>query len=176
MADEPQKISVQIAVDELKALSMTAGEAEADGKALVTLHFSPESVKRFIALWEDSTALEKSQLADSHTAVDRFIKTSEMRISFYEKIILLAGGSFALSLTFLGSLQRHTLQSSSLTATGRLKVAWILLLGCIIFSWLHNLQALLTLHSRPPCNTNGSLEIWQVLRPYSKGLNLHRRG
>jgi hypothetical protein len=140
MADEPTKISVQVSADELKALSMATGDAAPAGKAQVTLQISPESAKKFISLWEDFLAFEKSQVADSHTSVDRIIKTSEMRISFYEKLILLAAGSFALSLTFLGSLQRHANQGSPLAAMGRLEAGWILLLVCIVFSWLHNLH------------------------------------
>ena len=82
MADEPKKISVQVSADELKALSMAAGEVTTDGKAQVTLQISPESAMKFFSLGEDFLALERSQVANSHTAVDRIIKTSEMRISF----------------------------------------------------------------------------------------------
>lgn len=76
-------------------------------------------------------------LAETRHLADQFIRIAEMRISFSEKIILLAGGSLALSVTFLGSLQRHN-PGSSITAMWSLETSWVLLLLCIFLSWLHN--------------------------------------
>jgi hypothetical protein len=143
MSDDSQKVvSVQIPSDILKEIASVTETAKpsTDGTTLVTMRFSPETVTSLIRLRENMTAFEESQVASSQTIVDRLIKTSEMRTSFYEKLILLAGGSFALSLTFLTSLHRATLQSRPLAAMGRLEAAWILLLTCIVFSWLHNLN------------------------------------
>src|SRR5260221_9266558 len=100
MSDETKQISVQIPSEVLKEVSTATEQAKAtsDGMTLVTLHFSPEAVSSLTTLRKDFTAFEEAQVAGSHAAADRFIKTSEMRISFYEKLILLAGGSFSFSL------------------------------------------------------------------------------
>jgi hypothetical protein len=142
MSNETQKVSVQIPTEVLKEVSAAVEKAKTtnDDKTSVTLQFSPEAVNALTALRKDFVAFQEGQVAGSHAAADRFIKTSEMRIAFYEKLILLAGGSFALSLTFLGSLHRVALPTASpLLAMNRLKTAWVLLLVCIVFSWLHNL-------------------------------------
>lgn len=146
MADETRKISLLVPVDFLKemaSLSEKVNAAEtAEGKATIALEASPEQLKNLTELRRDMESYERSQVDEWHATTDRFMKISEMRISFYEKLILLAGGSFALSVTFLGSLQRHASQSPALTpllAMGRLKAAWILLLVCIVLSWLQNL-------------------------------------
>ncbi len=142
MSDDVQKISIQIPSEVLKEAASVTEKAKAstDGTTLVTMHFSPQTVNSLTKLRENMTAFEESQVTNSHMVIDRFIKTSELRTSFYEKLILLAGGSFALSLTFLGSLHRAALQGRPLAAMGRLEAAWILLLACIVFSWLHNLH------------------------------------
>jgi hypothetical protein len=141
MSDDLQKISVQIPADTLKEISAETDKVKAaEGKTLVTLQFSPETVDKLKTLREDITAFQQTQVTFSNAEVDRLIKTSEMRTGFYEKLILLAGGSFALSLAFLGYLHRATLHTSPLAAMARLKAAWILLLVCIVLSWLHNLH------------------------------------
>jgi hypothetical protein len=141
MGDENQKISIQVPAELLKEMSTFSEEAKAalDDKTLITLQLSPENVAKLTSLGKDIRALEQSEIEEWHANADRFTKSSELRISFHEKLILLAGGSFALSFTFLGSLQRHILQGTTLVAMARLKEAWVLLLLCIVFSWLHNL-------------------------------------
>jgi hypothetical protein len=80
---------------------------------------------------------DRGDLEETLRLCDQFVKIAEMRISFFEKIILLAGGSFALSVTFLGSLQRHNLGSPIKMMWG-LEGSWVLLLVSICASWLHN--------------------------------------
>jgi hypothetical protein len=137
MSDE--KLTVKIPVELLASVSKPAQEAKTTDKAFVTLQFTREWASKFGSLRAELSALQELQVANSHAGVDRAIKTSELRISFYEKLILLAGGSFALSLTFLGYVHRNA-QATPLLAMGRFKTAWILLLVTIIFSWLHNLS------------------------------------
>jgi len=143
MNDESPKLSVQVPADFFKDLSTLGEEAKvaADAKTLVTLEVSLDGLKRLTALREDMAEMQRSQVNEWNVETDRFIKVIQMRISFYGKLILLAGGSFALSLTFLGSLQRHTPQSAPLVAMGRFTAAWVLLLVSIVFSWLHNAYA-----------------------------------
>jgi hypothetical protein len=142
MSEEKKTISVQVPAEYLKNTTASSGpvNAEQDTGAMksVTLEVTPEQLKLLIAWREDFEAYQQSQVDNSQKSVDKYIKTSELRISFYEKLILLAGGSFALSLTFLVSLQRNVHQSNSLVAMGKLKAAWILLLVSIVLSWLHN--------------------------------------
>jgi hypothetical protein len=141
MSDETARVPVQMSADVLKGISTTNEQTKAtlENGTAVTISFPPEFGSKFTELRKDFEAYQQSQVEEWRNATDRFIKVSEMRISFYEKLILLAGGSFALSLTFVGSLQRHALQGNILLAMGRLKWAWFLLLVCIVFSWLHNL-------------------------------------
>jgi hypothetical protein len=116
MSDETKSVSMQVPTEipsEISRLSeqaKTASETTTAEKTVVTLRASPEQLKNLSELRKDLESFERSKLCETHAVTDRFIKTSELRISFYEKLILLAGGSFALSLTFLGSLQRHALQ------------------------------------------------------------------
>lgn len=141
MDDQNETISIQVPAESLKDVSNFSEEAKAalSDKTLMTLQLSPENLTRLTSLRKDITAFQQSQIDEWHADADRFTKSSELRISFHEKLILLAGGSFALSLTFLASLQRHLLQGTTLVALSKLKDAWVLLLLCIVFSWLHNL-------------------------------------
>ena len=141
MSDETTRVRVQMSADVLKGISTTNEQTKAtlESGTAVTISFPAEFGSKFTELRKDFEAYQQSQVEEWRNATDRYIKVNEMRISFYEKLILLAGGSFALSLTFVGSLQRHALQGNTLLAMGRLKWAWFLLLLCIVFSWLHNL-------------------------------------
>jgi hypothetical protein len=72
--------------EENKPLSEVPAGREAD---IVELH----------KMWVQS----RKEWATEFAAVfDRYGHLVEMRIAFFEKLILLAGGSFSLSLTFLG--------------------------------------------------------------------------
>lgn len=143
MSDEPKTISVQVPAELLKEIPTSAGNVKAEDGGekgpFVTLRVTPEQFRLLMALHKDFESFYQSQIADSRAGVDMLVRTSTMHLSFYEKLILLAGGSFALSLTFLVSLQRHALQGVPLVAMSRLKGAWGLLLLCIVSSWLHNL-------------------------------------
>jgi len=112
---------------------------ENDHKA--TIHIPPEMLKTFAAeiprLYRQLRETASKDLDETRHMADEFVRIAEMRISFSEKIILLASGTFALSVTFLGSLQRHS-PSSGMAATWCLKSAWVLILVCIFLSWLHN--------------------------------------
>lgn len=59
-------------------------------------------------------------------------KMFEMRISFFDKLILLSSGTFALSLTMLGSLHSHAASGNPLVGIGYLKRAWVLMLVSIL--------------------------------------------
>jgi hypothetical protein len=145
MADEKKKISISIPADLLKEitdLGKVAPPGTGAAEATIVLEASAEQGQKLTKLREESEAGQLLEAGEWQTTTDRFIKVSELRISFYERLILLAGGSFALSLTYLGSLQRHLDQNaarSSLSAIGLLKTSWILLFICILLSWLHNL-------------------------------------
>jgi ribosomal protein S10 len=71
-----------------------------DEEKPVSIHISADGAKRIPELFEDLTHSRRLAVEEMHGAVDRALKVSEIRIAFYEKLILLAGGSFALSLTF----------------------------------------------------------------------------
>jgi hypothetical protein len=110
------------------------------------MHVTAEAAKQIPPLYEEVKESYKRDMDEADRVADRFIRIAEMRISFFEKIILLAGGTFALSLTFLGSLQHHNL-GSPITAMWSLEGSWVLLLSSIFLSWLHNRHRLFVIES-----------------------------
>jgi hypothetical protein len=102
-----------------------------------TINLSAEAVRRILQLRDERAAYEKTAVDEMHRWASNWTKLSEMRIAFHEKLILLAGGSFALSLTLLGSLQHET-RVNSITGIRLLEIAWSLLLLSIVLSWVHN--------------------------------------
>lgn len=106
-----------------------------------TIHIPPETVKALAReiprLHEGFKDAAERDVRETLWICDQFVKISEMRIAFYEKLILLAGGSFALSLTLLGSLQRAA-PGAHLKSMWCLVGAWVFLLLAIFVGWLHN--------------------------------------
>jgi len=109
-----------------------------EGKETVKIHFAPEAAKQIPDLYTEMVQARKTSIEEMHRAVDRAMRVGEIKVSFYEKLVLLAGGSFALSLTLLGLLGRGSPHAAAITAVRVLYVAWGSLLLCIFFSWLHN--------------------------------------
>jgi hypothetical protein len=138
--DEVPNFPIELPLDMVMKISTVSEQAKASSEAggTVTIKLPLATGPKFTEVRKDFEAYEKSQVEEWHSIVDTFIKVSELRIAFYDKLILLSGGCFALSVTFLGLLQRNGLGQKSLSL-GRLKDAWSLLLISIIFSWLHNL-------------------------------------
>jgi hypothetical protein len=133
------KIPVEVPTDALRDVLESAEKIRLAGKHSTTLQLPPDSVAALKQLREEMAKFEESRAAEVHKLADRFVRTSEIRMSFNERLILLAGGSFALSLTFLGSLHRAVAPNKPLASMGALEAAWLLLLLCIVCSWLHNL-------------------------------------
>lgn len=106
-----------------------------------TVHIPPELMNTFVReiprLHEGFKDAAERDVRETVWISDQFVKIAEMRISFYEKLILLAGGSFALSVTLLGSLQRAA-PAEHLKSMWCLEGAWIFLLLAIFVGWLHN--------------------------------------
>jgi hypothetical protein len=143
MSDEMKSISIQVPAEYLKKADSVVSENvkiedKSEENKSVTLQASPEQLRLLTALRQDFESYQRSQVDDSYKTLDRLIRATEMRISFYEKLILLAGSSIALSLTFLASLQKNVHQGNFVVAFGRLKAAWILLLASTVLGWLHN--------------------------------------
>jgi hypothetical protein len=141
MHDETANIEMELPSDAVSQVSTISEQAKASLGAggTVTISLPAGMGPKFTELRKDFEAYEKSQVEEWHSVADTVIKLGQLRIAFYEKLILLAGGCFALSLTFLGLLQRHGSGNTPLVALGRLKWAWSLLLVSVVFSWLHNL-------------------------------------
>lgn len=121
MTDESSKISIQIPAETIKELSTLTDEAKSrlDARGFVTLQGSPDTLAKLTALRQDIEQLQKSFISEWHIENEKLTKTSEWRISFHEKLILLAGGSFALSLTFLGALQNGIAHGASFFRNGQ---------------------------------------------------------
>lgn len=93
----------------------------------------------FEKLAKDYEAAEKEHRKEYREEADRTIKLTNQRIGFFEKLIILDAGTFALTLTFLGALSSRI--PSTVPAGIHLSLmywGWILLLMSILFSWLHN--------------------------------------
>src|SRR6266478_8910375 len=84
-------------------------------------------------------ALRDSMFKDLHGFHGILENTYVMRISFFEKLILLASGTFALSLTLLSSLHSHAMSARPLVGIRYLESAWVLMLVSVLFSGVHNL-------------------------------------
>src|SRR5438270_6558114 len=109
MNDENQMISVQIPAEIFKEISTVTEEAKStlNSQDTITLQVSAQTVSKLTELRIDIESFQRSLVDEQNSRTNRYIRVSEMRIAFFEKLILLAGGSLALSLTFLASLQRH---------------------------------------------------------------------
>ncbi len=68
---------------------------------------SADALSRLQRTLEEILDLRKAEVDDMVLIADRFTKVAEMRIAFFEKLMLLTGGSFALSLTLMGSVRQH---------------------------------------------------------------------
>jgi len=142
MSDHRIKVSVPVDAELLNLVSSASEKAAVPG-ATVTLQATSAQLEKLTKAREDMEDYQRRSVDAWRKGTDTFIKISEMRIAFFEKLILLSGGSFALSLSFLTSLNHRGPQSqltAPLHALGRFKAAWVLLLACIVFSWLHNLH------------------------------------
>jgi hypothetical protein len=111
MAEENKKVNVSIPADRASSISALAKE-----------------MRRY----QETDAKEGLRRADTVTGI------IEKRVDFFDKLILLAGGSFALSLTFVFSLSKHDLQNAGIQGIGYLKAGWALMLLSIVLSWIHN--------------------------------------
>jgi hypothetical protein len=94
---------------------------------------------QFSLLNAEWSSLRENMFKDMQGFTGNLQNTFSMRISFYEKLILLASGTFALSLTLLSSLHGHAPSPRPLAGIHYLHWSWVLMLVSILFSWGHNL-------------------------------------
>jgi hypothetical protein len=87
---------------------------------------------------EELEATSREELDELHHIADRCEKVVEMSIAFHERLLLIAVGSFAFTLTFLAYLRRSELHGSPIHGVGLLYSAWVFLLLCIVLNWIHN--------------------------------------
>lgn len=111
VTDENKKVNVSIPTDRLSGIS---------------------------ALAEEMRRYQETDTEEGLRRTDAVLRILERRVDFFDKLILLAGGGFALSLTFVFSLSKHELQNARIDGIGYLRAGWILMLLCIIVSWIHN--------------------------------------
>ena len=105
--------------------------------AKVNLHIPADRVPGILGLRQEWSHSREATIQEMHRSLDGFIEIIERRVAFFDRLILLAGGSFALQ----PDARKHLAQDSSehlLLSTGCLKAAWVLMLICIVFSWIHN--------------------------------------
>jgi hypothetical protein len=111
---------------------------EDEGAKKVNLKIPADRLKGILSVgeeWHSRRAVDAQELQSRRKSV---FEALERRIAFFEKLILLAGGSFALSLAFLSSLHKHEVQNTRLEHVGLLETAWVLMLICMGLGWLHN--------------------------------------
>ena len=104
----------------------------------VNVHIPADRVPGILALHQEWSRDREATIQEMHHGLDGAIKTIERRIAFFDKLILLAGGSFALSLTFVSTLHKSQAQNASFVSVWCLKAAWVFMLLCILLSWIHN--------------------------------------
>jgi hypothetical protein len=80
----------------------------------------------------------EADLKAAHNVLDRSMQIATIRTNFFEKLMLLAAGSFALTLTLLAFLRTHAAPNQPLASLIYLKTAWGLMLASILFGGLHN--------------------------------------
>jgi hypothetical protein len=90
-------------------------------------------------LKDEMEAASREELDEIHHMANRCEKIVEMSIAFHERLLLIAVGSIAFTLTFLAYLRRSDLHGSPIRGVGLLYSAWLFLLLCVVLSWIHNL-------------------------------------
>jgi len=108
------------------------------GAKKVNLKIPADRVKGILSVgeeWHSRRAVDAQELQNRRKSV---FEALERRIAFLERLIILAGGSFALTLAFVSSLHKHEAQNTRLEHVGLLETAWILMLICMGLGWLHN--------------------------------------
>jgi len=104
----------------------------------VNVRIPGERVPGLLSLYQEWSRSRQETVDEMHRTLDGAIKIIERRIAFFDRLILLAGGTFALSLTFVSTLHKAQGQNANFVSVWSLKAAWILMLFCIVLSWLHN--------------------------------------
>jgi hypothetical protein len=104
----------------------------------VKLSIPGDRLSGILALAEEMRRYQETEAEEGLRRTNAVHKIIKKRVDFFDKLILLAGGSFALSLTFVFSLSKHELQNTRIEGVGYLKAGWGLMLLCIILSWIHN--------------------------------------
>jgi small-conductance mechanosensitive channel len=104
----------------------------------VNVQIPASRVPGILSLYQEWSRGREATIEEMHRGLDGAIQAIERRIAFFDRLILLAGGSFALSLTFVSTLHKAPAQNVHYVSVGCLKAAWVSMLLCIVFSWIHN--------------------------------------
>lgn len=110
----------------------------AEENAKVKVQIPGNRVPGILSLYQEWARSREATIEEMRCGLDGAIKTIERRIAFFDRLILLAGGSFALSLTFVSTLHKSQAPNVNFVSVGCLKGAWVFMLLCIVLSWIHN--------------------------------------
>ncbi len=78
----------------------------AEENAKVNVQIPANRVSGILSLYQEWSRSRDATVEEMHRGLDGAIKAIERRIAFFDRLILLAGGSFALSLTFVSTLHK----------------------------------------------------------------------
>ncbi len=120
-----------------KAMGTEPGESLENKPVQISIN--PVAAQSAPKLKDELEATAREELDELHHLSDRCEKLVEMSITFHERLLLIAVGSFAFTLTFLAYLRRSDLHGSPIHGIGLLYLAWVFLLLCVVLSWIHNL-------------------------------------
>jgi hypothetical protein len=92
------------------------------------------------SLWGEYVKSREELFESATKLYDMTSRSVEMRMAFFEKLVLVAAGSFALTFTFLSYLRGHLAPGNVIQGLGYLKVGWGMMLICILSAGLHNVH------------------------------------
>jgi hypothetical protein len=105
----------------------------------VTFDFTePVDLNKVGEVFAEFKEIEATIFSDLWSTFERTLKVWQLRIAFAEKLILLNTGTFALSLTFLGSFGQHTAARQAFHNIWFLYSAWACLFLSISAAAWHN--------------------------------------
>ena len=100
---------------------------------------APEHLAAFVELRKELLNELKEQAQEERDKADTMFAISQQSIGFFEKLTVLDGGTFALSLTLLSALSSHIHHPAPPGLNlGWLYAAWICLLLSIVMCLVHN--------------------------------------
>jgi hypothetical protein len=111
---------------------------EAEEPKQKQIHISAEKWPMFLELARDCDSALREEAQEMRERADIILAHNQQQSGFFEKLILLDTGAFALTLTFLGALGSHIHKPSPSFHLGWMYVGWLLLIVSVVLCWVEN--------------------------------------